>query len=43
MTDLMAMLEPAPGLFSMMKDWPMLLDKAWPTARATASTAPPAE
>jgi hypothetical protein len=43
MTDLTAMLVPAPGLFSITKGWPRLLDSAWPSVRATASTAPPAE
>ena len=42
-TDLTAMLVPAPGLFSTITGWPTLVDSACPSVRATMSTAPPAE
>jgi len=42
MTDLTAMLVPAPGLLSTITGCPRLTDICWPTERAIASTAPPA-
>src|SRR5512144_2823316 len=35
------MLVLAPGLFSMMTGWPTFAESAWPSVRATTSTAPP--
>ncbi|CKU45474.1 Uncharacterised protein [Mycobacterium tuberculosis] len=42
MTDLIAMLVPAPGLFSTITGCPRMADIFRPTERAMASTAPPA-
>jgi len=35
------MVDPAPGLFSTMKDWPSALPSCWATTRATTSVKPP--
>jgi hypothetical protein len=41
MTDSVAMLLPAPGLFSITNCWPSRSESRWPIRRAMMSVAPP--